>query len=202
MKEYPSIPAKPDRDLLIYAFDKIDGSNIRAEWSRKTGFYKFGSRTVLIDSSHDFLGEAPDLIRAKYEAGLADSFKKQRIDRAICFFEFFGPNSFAGQHVAESHDVILIDVNPYKKGIDPPSDFIRSYQHLGIPDCVYTGKANHDFELGIKEGLIPGVTFEGVVCKGVRKGRHLTMFKIKSQAWIDKLRAFCGSDERKFRQLL
>lgn len=201
MKEYPSIPTQIHRDLVIYAFDKIDGSNIRAEWSRKAGFYKFGSRTVLLDSSHDFLGEAPDIIRAKYEQALSDIFRKQRVDKAICFFEFFGPNSFAGQHKQELHDVVLIDVNPHKKGIDPPSDFIRLYGKLDIPKCVYIGKANYDFERGIKEGLIPGVTFEGVVCKGCCKGRHLTMFKIKSQVWLNKLTEFCAGDEKKFREL-
>lgn len=128
MKEYPSIPREIDRDLLVYAFDKLDGSNIRAEWSRKTGFYKFGSRTVLIDEKSS-LGEAIGLIRNKYEKGLSKVFRDQRLERAICFFEFFGPNSFAGFHHPEPHDVVLIDVNPHKKGIDPPVDFICTYLH-------------------------------------------------------------------------
>jgi hypothetical protein len=45
MKTYPSI----SRDIVgqpIYAFDKLDGSNIRAEWSKKNGFHKFGSRDM------------------------------------------------------------------------------------------------------------------------------------------------------------
>lgn len=202
MKEYPSIPSSIDRDLSIYAFDKIDGSNIRAEWARKSGFYKFGSRTVLIDETHKFLGEAPSLIRSKYEEGISKVFLKERIDRAICFFEFFGPNSFAGQHVEEPHNIILIDVNPHKKGIDPPSDFIKKFGHLGIPNCLYMGKANHDFEKSVRDSTLEGMTFEGVVCKGIRKGRHLTMFKIKSQIWIDKLKEYCAGDDHKFKQLL
>lgn len=201
MKEYPSISRRIDRDLLIYAFDKLDGSNIRAEWTRKNGFYKFGSRTVLIDHSSQ-LGEAIDLIKAKYEEGVAKIFTQDRIDRAVCFFEFFGPNSFAGFHQPEVHQVVLIDVNPHKRGIDPPSVFIKKYGHLGIPKCLHIGKANHDFEELVCSGLLDGMTFEGVVCKGVRKGRHLTMFKIKNREWIAKLRGFCKDDDKLFNNLL
>jgi hypothetical protein len=35
MKQYPSIDATVRRGILVYAFDKLDGSNIRAEWDRK-----------------------------------------------------------------------------------------------------------------------------------------------------------------------
>ena len=46
MKQYPSIPGLKELEKLkgrkIYVFDKIDGSNIRAEWNPKKGFYKFG----------------------------------------------------------------------------------------------------------------------------------------------------------------
>jgi hypothetical protein len=131
--------------------------------------YKFGSRTVLIDEKSS-LGEAIGLIRNKYEKGLSKVFRDQRLERAICFFEFFGPNSFAGFHHPEPHDVVLIDVNPHKKGIDPPVDFICTYEHLGIPRCLYRGKANVPFEESVRNGTLEGMTFEGVVCKGVRKG--------------------------------
>lgn len=38
------------------------------------------------------------------------------------------------------------------------------------------------------------MTFEGVVCKA-GTGPHPTMFKIKSQAWFDRLRRLCKTDE-------
>lgn len=57
MKEYPSIPAaadllaRPDAYLgqPFVAFDKLDGSNIRAEWDRKKGWLRFGSRRRLLE---------------------------------------------------------------------------------------------------------------------------------------------------------
>jgi len=45
MKSYPSIPGKHTNGIPLTVFDKLDGSNIRAEWSKKRGFYKFGTRT-------------------------------------------------------------------------------------------------------------------------------------------------------------
>ena len=49
MKEYPSIP-HIDRGTgeFCIAFTKYDGSNIRAEWTRKSGWSKFGTRTHLL----------------------------------------------------------------------------------------------------------------------------------------------------------
>lgn len=49
MKSYPSISKNPLLNKEVYLFDKLDGSNIRAEWGSKQGFHKFGSLTKLID---------------------------------------------------------------------------------------------------------------------------------------------------------
>lgn len=47
MITYPSLDYYFDYpEIYIYAFDKLDGSNIRFEWSRKRGFYKFGTRNI------------------------------------------------------------------------------------------------------------------------------------------------------------
>ena len=64
MKTYPTIRYFESNDLgkKIIAFNKLDGSNIRAEWNKKRGLYKFGSRTRLISES-DSLGEAISLIK-------------------------------------------------------------------------------------------------------------------------------------------
>ncbi len=50
MKKYFSIPgpSKAPNDHCI-AFYKYDGSCIRVEWTKKNGWCKYGSRTVLID---------------------------------------------------------------------------------------------------------------------------------------------------------
>jgi hypothetical protein len=47
------------------------------------------------------------------------------------------------------------------------------------------------------------MTFEGVVCKGAndKKTKMPIMFKIKSQAWLDKLKEHCKEDEALFNKL-
>src|SRR5262245_20254555 len=106
MKEYPSILSANDllarsNDYLgraFVAFDKLDGSNIRAEWDRKKGWHRFGSRRRLLDASLPFLGQAIQLILDGYGDGLARAFTDDpalhRPQEATVYFEFFGPHSF------------------------------------------------------------------------------------------------------------
>lgn len=203
MKQYPKMTADIRRDLPVYAFDKLDGSNIRAEWSRKNGFYKFGSRKVLIDSTHP-LSEAEKLVRTKYEDDLSKIFRDQRYDRVICFFEFFGERSFAGRHMDdEEHDVVLFDVNPYKKGILPPADFLKLVGDLHIPAVLHHGNVNQDFEESVRDGTLEGMTFEGVVCKAKNPKRTPmpVFFKVKSRAWYERLREYCAGNDELYRKL-
>lgn len=206
MKEYPSIPRDVRCGVPVYAFDKLDGSNIRAEWRRKKGqFYKYGSRTQLIDSGHPFLGDAIRIIQEKYEEGMCTVFEKNRWHEATAFFEFWGPRSFAGWHVIdEPHDVTLIDVKPFKHGILNPDEFIDEFGHLGIPRLVYRGNMNLEVEEQIRSSRMPGITFEGVVCKIKVQGKQQNpeMFKVKTRAWIQHLKDRCGSDQAMFNRLL
>jgi hypothetical protein len=200
MKHYPSIPRlngnwklKFPKELNYVIFDKIDGSNIRAEWTAKNGLHKFGSRKVLIDESHEFLGESIQLIKNKYSEGLDEIFRKQRYLSVICFFEFYGPNSFAGQHENEKHDVVLIDVNPYKKGILDPNEFVKTYGRLGIPYVIGRQHYNEELRRMVEDGNVEGMTFEGVVGKAIHKNQHV-MFKLKSNAWIQKVKSKYGDN--------
>lgn len=86
MKEYPSIPKEIRTETPIYAFDKLDGSNIRAEWSKKRGFYKFGSKTRLLGPDNKNLGESIGLIQNKYQDDLGSIFTKEKWDNVTCFF--------------------------------------------------------------------------------------------------------------------
>lgn len=204
MKSYPSITKDIRDDIHIYAFDKLDGNNIRAEWSSKRGFYKFGSRTQLIDENTKPLGKSIQIIRDKYEEDLSMVFKEHKWRDVICFFEYHGPNSFAGQH--KNNDdltVTLFDVNPYKECILEPREFIRYFSHLDIPYLLYEGRANASFVRKVRESSLRGLTFEGVVCKGAndKKTKMPVMFKIKTKAWLDKLKLFCKGDEELFNKL-
>lgn len=86
MKAYPSISKDIRTDVNIFAFDKLDGSNIRAEWSKKKGFYKFGTKTRLLGTDDPIFGEAIGLIHKTYGESLTKVFKDEKYERAICNF--------------------------------------------------------------------------------------------------------------------
>ncbi len=202
MKSYPSIEKRFAKKETYYFFDKLDGSNIRAEWSKKKGFYKFGSRTQLIDETHPLLGESIKLIKEK-EAEFSAIAKKQKIDRFIGFFEFFGENSFAGSHEDEAHKVVLIDFNIHKKGFMPPKDFVSTFEdtEIEIPKLLHIGKATQDFMESIWDGSLEGMTFEGVIGKRMTGKTSHDYFKIKNKAWLDKLKDKCNGNQALFNRL-
>jgi hypothetical protein len=206
MKEYPSIPRIPHYGVPVYAFDKLDGSNIRAEWRRKKGqFYKYGSRTQLMDGGHPFLGDAIGIIQEKYEEGMCHVFEKNRWHEATAFFEFWGQHSFAGWHVLdEPHDVTLIDVKPFKHGILNPDEFLDLFGHLGTARFIFRGNMNAEVEEEIRSSRMLGITFEGVVCKMKVQGKQQNpeMFKVKTRAWLAKLKEKCGDDQAMFNRLV
>jgi len=201
MKSYPTIPKQVQTSEPIYAFDKLDGSNIRAEWSKKRGFYKYGTRTRLLSPSERPLGIAVELINDLYGNELAKRLKSSKTEKAVCFFEFFGKNSFAGFHEEKDEfNVILLDVSLFRHGFFAPRPFLRFAEGLTIPNMVYHGKANQPFVNSIREGICDGVTYEGVVCKYSAKNR-IYMFKIKSHAWLDRLKQKCSGDDKLFERL-
>lgn len=191
MKQYPSISGSIV-DKPILAQPKYDGSNIRAEYNRKTGFSKFGSRNVLLGDDHPFLGGAIAKFREKYERDLTDLFKKERLEQVVCFFEYFGARSFAGFHEADDpHEVKLFDLDIYKRGLIPPRDFYDLVGHLDVAPILYEGHPNDPFVQSVKNSTLEGMPLEGVICKGLplKRGYPPVMFKVKSIAWIERLKA-------------
>jgi len=203
MKQYPTIPHWTDGIFgePIYAFDKLDGSNIRAEWSKKRSWYKFGTKRQMIDESHEQFGEAVKLFMNKYSEDLERKFindkdmRKQL--RFVVFVEFFGENSFAGFHEIEPHDVVLFDVDQHNKGILPPKEFIEKFGDLHIPKVIYIGNYNKEFINKVKHNELPYYLKEGVVVKGSRLTKRKTqdlvwMCKIKTHEWVNKIRQRIG----------
>lgn len=198
MKQYPSINSSTGqafREFQAHVFDKLDGSNLRFEWSKKQGWYKFGTRSRLFDTSDPVFGGAIAIWNKDWAESMAKIAKDNRWESVIAFAEFYGPNSFAGNHdVADEHKLTLFDVAPYKKGILGPKEFLKTFGHLDIPN--YLGKLNwtRDFVAQVRAGEIPGITFEGVVGKS-GEGHDLYMAKAKTQAWVDKVLSRYGEVE-------
>ena len=205
MKEYPSIE-KVCVNKTVYAFDKLDGSQIRAEWNKKKGFWKFGTRRKLLGESTDEIWkEAPVLIKEKYERDLHNMFVKERWQKTVCYFEFYGKNSFAGNHEDELHNVTLFDIRVDKKGILLPKDFLKLTKKNDIETAklLYHGNANQLLVEQVRNGMLDGMTYEGVVCKAqeYRTPGIPFMFKIKNLAWLDRLKQNCNGDEKLFDKL-
>ena len=208
MEQYLSI----SRDVVnvpIIAFDKLDGNNIRCEWVNKKGnrdFQKFGSRKVLLGEDN-WLAPAIPLIKAQQEA-IVKVMMNESWEKATLFFEYHGPNSFAGQHQeGDPMTATLIDVFVYKKGYMLPSEFVKIFcgnSLINTPGVLYRGNPNSEFIESVKNNTLPGITSEGVVCKGLptKRGYPPTMFKVKTNQWLDRVKAKYASDPKLLEYLI
>lgn len=191
MKSYPSIPSSVGNSLFdfhAHVFDKNDGSNLRFEWTRKKGWYKFGTRNRLFDHTDPIFASAIPLWQNTTGLALEQVARDNKWDHLLAFAEFWGPTSFAGLHnLEESHQLSLFDICINKKGISGPKEFLNFCGDLNI--CRYLGKYHwtRDFVASVKRGEIEGITFEGVVGKA-GEGHDLVMQKAKTQAWIDAVK--------------
>lgn len=199
MKQYPHIvgSSKAPREHCM-AFYKYDGSNVRFEWSKKRGWYKFGTRTQLIDETVEIFGQAIPVFKNTLAEGIEKVLRDEYrdIQEAVAFGEFFGSNSFAGVHLKEDpKEVVLFDVSLYKKGFLGPRDFHRNFGHLKSADLIYEGNLNDQFVNDVRNGKYP--VREGVVCKG-GSGHGLWMCKIKTLKYKEELTKRFQGDWQKF----
>lgn len=206
MKQYPSIEnsSKAPREKC-HIFVKYDGSNLRFEWSKKRGWYKFGTRTQMFGESNATFGISIPLFLTKYGDDFVKSFSHKDfrgVDSFVVFMEFFGSKSIAGwhdaDHVADPKDVVPFDVIPHKKGFLAPNEFLDHFGHLDVAELIGTGSLNESLIKSVRDGNFEEVDFrskrsivtsvpEGVICKG--GSRHdLWMCKIKSNAYFDEIK--------------
>lgn len=212
MKSYPTIDYwnKGIFGSHIFAFDKLDGSNIRAEWNRKhskqgkaDGFTKFGTRKQIIDERHGTFGEAVELFFETYAYELNKLFREDKelkpIRRFTVFFEFYSENSFAGWHdPKDKKEICLFDIDQFQKGFMKPKDFLKKVGHLKIPEVVYEGNYNQSLIENVRNNIYN--LDEGVVVKGVRltkrkQGENIWMTKIKTIEWLNKVKNTLGQAE-------
>lgn len=196
MKEYHKILYynKGIMGAPVIAFDKLDGSNIRIEWSKKRAFYKYGTRTQMLDRTNPTFGPAVDIFKEKYFDRLNEFFSTDKDYRSLqsitIFLEYVGENSFAGQHEeTDEMDIVLLDVWKHKKGWVEPKTFVKQFETFGIPKIVYKGNLNLEFVKNVKDDIYN--LKEGVVAKGIqqikRVDRKVWMVKIKVKNWYERL---------------
>lgn len=168
---------------------KLDGSNIRAEWTRKSGWNKFGTRHRLFDTSDEEFGIAIPIFMETLAEQLARVAKQQSWQQLTVFMEFWGEQSFAGHHVkGEPKNLTLFDANPLKKGILGPKEFLKLFSHLPTPKFLGRMHWTRGFVERVWNGEIEGITSEGVVGKS-GSGHDLIMAKAKTRAWVEKVKA-------------
>jgi hypothetical protein len=206
MKAYPSISTKIDFSQKYHIFDKLDGSNIRAEWSPKQGFYKFGSRTQLLVPDQRTLYPSIDAFNSLHGEELNTRLSKLKAERAVVYFEWVSPESFAGNHPQDLSTMrpVLIDIDVYKKGLMPPERFLDFTAGLLAAKLLHYGKIDEEFFQSVRNRTLDGMTYEGVVGKQklIDKGScEPFMFKIKSNDWLNRLKEFCNNDEQMFNRL-
>lgn len=198
MKTYPSIKRyRADRHHGFegFTFAKHDGSNLRFEWEKKRGWFRFGSRRRLLDESHEEFGSAMEM----FLEGFAEPFERLAVEHGwqsvIVFCEIWGARSFAGQHEPNDVKVLTpIDLAVYKKGLLSPLEFVQFCE--GKFDVGYLGYRtwNESFVEAVQNSTMPGMAFEGVVGKN-GSGHKRMAIKLKSQAWIKKVLSKYGEIE-------
>jgi hypothetical protein len=195
MKTYPAIPRNFFEIKNAYIFDKLDGSNLRFEWTRKRGFHKYGTRKRLFDETDIVFGRAVELFHNTLADDLERIFRAQRWEKATAFAEFYGPNSFAGYHdPRDVHQLTLIDICQYKYGFLNPKDFVKFFGHLDTAQLLDRTNWTRGYIDRVWDGEIEGVSFEGVVAKA-GGGNKAIRAKAKTRAWIEKVKARFDTDQ-------
>jgi hypothetical protein len=190
----------PDRYFgkEFYWFPKFDGQNFRAEWNKKRGWYKFGSRNDLVDSTNPYWKPVIELFMDTAGKNYNSILTGYNVTRCIAFFEYWGPNSFAGVHKeGDSMGFTLIDIKVDKKGFTRPGVYTSYLDKSDPVICNYTQELietvnNYVWGEGQTEPIHRVCTFEGVVGKRM-EGNQLIMVKVKTNAWKQRVRDRFGA---------
>jgi hypothetical protein len=206
MKSYSSISKKSRHGVFCYVFAKQDGSLMRVEWDHKKGFHRWGRRNGLLDDSNPILKRAPEIFEElKMGEEIEICLKKQKLNAATLYFEFWGPSSFAGNHNPdEKQTLTLFDVDIKNKGLATPDVFLKMFGELKFSQqLLYSGNWTKDLEKSVIDGTLEDMPLEGVVAKAKpdKPNQPVIMWKCKSKAWLDRLKHQCGDDEKLFELL-
>lgn len=186
------------------AFEKIDGTNLHWVGNGELGWYAFGTRRDRFDfdekgiadfnKAHPGLEEAPIIFERVYKDVV--NFSPSFSGEIVLFTEFWGKNSFAGNHIkSDVKTLTLFDC--MKNGIMlSPKQFLDAFVQYCHPDPIiddeydmpailYSGKFTGQFVEDVRNGKYK--VNEGVVCKGEVNGQTY-MCKIKTNAYMERLK--------------
>jgi hypothetical protein len=202
MLHYPKMRGSRDSpDGRCVAFEKYDGTNMHWDWDRDFGWHAFGTRRdefnltaegiAAFGRRHAHLKESVDVFRATLAIGLEqvlrDDPKYLEFQAIKAFAEFLGPNSFAGLHKEDDHkELLLFDVFAEPLGFIGPKQFVADFGHLRIARVVYEGRLTGKFTEDVRAGKY--AVNEGVVCKGGTGGPDVWMIKVKTNAYMERLK--------------
>lgn len=201
---YPKIPDTTSCPLKkCWAFEKYDGTNMH--WDFKgSKFVSFGTRRDSFpfteEGFKDFADHHPGLEDAPKvfdESSLSDFlFEYHSGITATLFTEYFGPESFAGQHKpGDTMRHVIIDVMKGDRFFSPekfldmfqsPWAIERGWSKLDYAKPFYQGKYTGDLVDRVRKGQFP-VT-EGAIIKGVHEG-EVYMAKVKTDSYMESLKA-------------
>ena len=183
------------------AFEKYDGTNLHWDWDRDFGWHAFGTRRDVFNLTpvgveefgprHEHLRGCVDVFNATLAQGLERVFREHagygEFQGMKAFTEYLGPGSFAGLHRAEeAKELRLFDVLAEPFGMIGPEQFVADFGHLPIARVVYRGKLTGKFAEDVRLGKYD--VAEGVICKGGAGGEDLWMAKIKTYAYMERLK--------------
>jgi hypothetical protein len=191
MFRYPPIARSTGtgfREFDAYVFDKIDGRNLRFEWSRKRGWYKSGTRELLFDETDPDVGRALPLFRQQLATPLENIARCERWDHLIAFVECWTLHSLSGiLRTDEEMRLTVFDLaRPDRDEMVGPREFLAlmGKAEIGyVPRFLGQHRWTRGFVQRVWQGDVDGVTFEGVVGKSTDG----YMAKAKTQAWVNTI---------------
>lgn len=205
MLHYPKMPGSTGApSAKCVAFEKLDGTNLHWCWHCDFGWHAFGTRRDEFDrgpagvaafaEAHPGLGVADalfeDALAGPLEALLRREFPQ--FEEVKAFAEYVGPNSFAGAHdPRDEKRVVLFDVWAEGYGFVGPERFCEAFASLPLPRVLYRGKLSGAVLESVRAGAF-GVS-EGAVCKGGTGGADAWMVKVKTYAYLARLKASFGA---------
>lgn len=196
---YPKIPDSTNYlPKKCIAFEKYDGTCIHFLWTPYDGFTDFGTRRdrYSLDNhgirdfkeAHSGLEDVYDTFYSKMRRPLEDylfEHYEKSANEIIVFTEFWGKNSFAGNHISDDEkNITIIDVM-VDKNVLSPEELIKKFTKHNLAKVIYKGKFTGQFIEDVRHGKYK--LDEGVVCKGLHKDQ-LHMCKIKTNLYMEKLK--------------